>query len=282
MITRIEPTNHKRPQAPTEHDELCFRAATNMPETLAAWRLVYNVYRSNGLIVPNPFRLHTATEAVGTNTAVFHGKNGPWIESTLTAIEDSPEGLPLDLVYKAELDQLRAQGRHLVECGLFAHHTQITNSEETTRHDTTPPTSRSSTTRVKESLYQLMRLALYYGLNRCSTDWVIGVHPRHVRFYARAFGFIPIGSEKQYPSVNHKPVVLLHGDLDCSLRMPKTPHVLRYCWDNPVPPTVIEARYDFNHDGFAGSANPLHAYLQYKQAAWSPKLTQYKQHRKVC
>ena len=252
-----------------------FRTANSLTEVLAAWRLVYRVYKSTGLIEPNPFELHVPTEAIGPYTAVFHSMNGNEVESTFTAIEDGPDGLPLDSVYKEELDELRSQGRRPIECGLFAHRSQIADDESlggVPLYQLNPVATEHNIRRVKDSLYQFMRLGLYFGLNRCSTDWVFGVHPRHARFYTRAFGLIPIGPEKQYPTVNHKPVVMLHGDLDYSLRQPHKPDALRYCWDNPIPPTAIESRYDFNTNDLINSHSPLYAYLQYKQATWVPNL----------
>lgn len=258
---QLTPTPTPTPSQP-QIDKDQFQAARTLSEVVRAWRLVYEVYANTDLIDPNPYRIHTALEAANPQAAIFQGVINGQIESTLTAIEDDPQdGLPLDLVYKDELDQLRANGRRLVECGLFAHRCQVM--------DDTPDTSMraqiSKASRVKESLYQLMRLALYFGLNRCSTDWVIGVHPRHVRFYARAFGFHAIGPQRKYAAVNDRPVVLLHGDLDISLNLPKTPHVLKYCWANPVPPTLIEERFGFHPLEVANSHLPLNAYLQYKK-----------------
>ncbi len=218
----------------------------NIHQVIEAWSLVYKVYTHSGLIDANPYRLHTVNQAVTPFAAVFHGStaNGE-IESTATAIEDAPNtpyGLPLDQVYHDELNKLRNHGRRLIECGLFAHRGQLPGD------DPQAMGIEGSSRQIRDALYELMRMAFYFGLNRCCTDWILGVHPRHARFYIRAFGFKQIADETIYPAVNDRPVVLLHGDLDTSFKLTKTPYVLKYCFDNPVAPSVIENRFAFKNN----------------------------------
>ena len=74
---------------------------------------------------------------------------------------------------------------------------------------------------------------------------MIGVHPRHARFYSRAFGFEPAGPEKCYAAVNDHPVVLLRGEPDIQLAKPSIARGLQYFVENPVPVAAFEGRYEF-------------------------------------
>jgi hypothetical protein len=213
---------------------LTFRVAESLEQALSAWRMVYMAYRRAGLIGPNPHRVHTAPQACGEHAAVIAACIGPVTVSTLTALADNPQGLPLDRVYGMELESLRRDGRVLMEVGLFADR-------------------RKQLNRTAEALFQLMRYAFYYGLRTKVTDFVIGVHPRHARFYTRAFGFETMGSARTYPAVNNRPVVLLRGDLETKLKLNPLHPALDYFVRNPVATELFDRRFDFSPHRFAGS-----------------------------
>ena len=107
-------------KAPTIEDVLAHdgyaTVAKQLEDVIAAWRLVYRVYQINSFIAPNPFEIHTAPQAISPHTAVFTNFSGHTVESTYTAVIDGDTGLPLDRVYRDELDRLREQNRQLMEC----------------------------------------------------------------------------------------------------------------------------------------------------------------------
>ena len=213
---------------------LTYHVAQNLEEALIAWQLVYQAYRRKDLIESNLYRIHTASQAVGDHSVVIMGSHKPLVVSTLTALADGPKGLPLDRVYGQELDEMRNQGRVLIEVGLFA---------DRRRH----------LARTAESLFQLMRYAYYYGVDRGMTDFVIGVHPRHARFYARSFGFNYVGQEKVYPAVNHRPVVLLRGNIQANLKLDPLHPALAYFVENSVDTKLFEERFRFESELVSGS-----------------------------
>jgi hypothetical protein len=247
-----------------------FRVARELSEVLAAWQMVYDVYAGAGLINPNPFQVHTTPQTLSQCSAVFYSSHGQGIESTLTAVVDGALGLPMDSVYKAELDTLRRQGRRVTEYGMFAHCRQLAAAKpEGECGDCTEAQYPAS--RVQSSMIHLMRLAFYFALTRNSTDMVIGVHPRHARFYSRAFGFRQFGPVRTCPAVNHRPVVLLHGNLKQSLQLDPFPHALEYCLSHPVAVDAFEDRYRFDSRELEVAPVPLREYINDKYPNWADR-----------
>jgi hypothetical protein len=214
---------------------LNFYVARTLGEVLEAWGVVYQAYRRDGLIDENPYGIHTTPHAVNTTSAVVFGCIGPVPVGTISAYADGPDGLPLDTVYNAELQALRAQGRKLVEVGLFA--------------DRREHMSRSS-----EGLFELMRFGFNFGLYRQADDIVIGVHPRHAPFYMRFVGFEQIGQVRRYPTVKDRAVVLLRLDLHACIALDPRPKALAYFLENPVPAPMFDRRFRFDDPAMANSA----------------------------
>jgi hypothetical protein len=247
-----------------------FRVARELDEVLAAWRMVYEVYVGAGLIHPNSYGIHTTPQTLSSCSAVFHSSSAHGVESTLTAVVDGSLGLPMDSVYKAELDTLRRQGRRVTEYGMFAHCRQLASLRQDSECEGCSSTEYPAS-RVQASMIHLMRLAFYFALTRNSTDMIIGVHPRHARFYSRAFGFRQFGPVRTCPAVNHRPVVLLHGNLKQSLQLEPFPHALEYCLSNPVPVDAFEDRYRFDTREMDRSDVPLRDYLAEKYPYWGER-----------
>lgn len=241
-----------------------FRVARDLKEVIASWRVVYDVYVRSGFIHPNPYLIHTTPHVLSPSAAVFHSTLGDEVESTLTAIVDGPRGLPLDSVYKAELDTFRQRGRRLTEYGLFAHTRQLANPEMERKSEACRDTRRAGEARVFSSIVHLMRLAYYFAISRNSTDFVVGVHPKHARFYTRAFGFRPVGEVKTYATVNDRAVTLLHANLEESLGLDPLPHALEYCLRNPVTMAAFEERCVLDARTVAAAPIPIDAYLRDK------------------
>lgn len=213
---------------------LTFRTAATIDEVVEAWRLVYGSYRRKELIPPNRYRIHTTSPAADGHAGVITGNIGALTVTTMTAIPDGTRGLPLDRVYPAELARLRAEGRRMMEVGLFADR-------------------RRSMSRSSEALLQLMQFVWHWGRDTGITDFVIGVHPRHAKFYKRAFGFHIAGDERHYAAVNNRPVVLLRGQPELELSREQVPSGLVYFEQNPVDLTIFDRRYRFPIDEVSDS-----------------------------
>jgi hypothetical protein len=108
--------------------------------------------------------------------------------ATISIGFDSPDGLLVDDLYRAELDELRASGAHICEFTKLAVDGAI---------------------RSKRVLATLFHISYIYShkMNGFS-DLLIEVNPRHVRFYEQMLGFEQCGAERLNSRVN-APAVLL-------------------------------------------------------------------------
>ncbi|MBI1285801.1 MAG: hypothetical protein GC183_15965 [Thiobacillus sp.] len=124
-------------------------------------------------------------------TLVAHQEDS--ISGTVTLGLDSPTGMVVDELYKAEVDTLRAQGKKIAEL------TKLAVDENAAS---------------KSVLAALFHIAFIYAFHiHKYSDFVIEVNPRHALFYKRMLGFDLIGAEKMCPRVG-APAVLLHLELD--------------------------------------------------------------------
>lgn len=224
---------------------LNYSIARSLDEVIEAWQLVYDAYHRDDLIDANAFGLHTVPQAIGANTSVVLGCLGPLPVSTVTAYTDGPAGLPLDTVYHAELQATRAAGRRIMEVGLFADRREHLN-------------------RAAEGLFELMRFVYYFALYLPVDDVVIGVHPRHVPFYTRFFGFDQAGGMRNYPTVKDRPAVLLRFDMHSIPGRPALPKGLAYFVENPVSDAMFDRRFRFDEATIAGS--PVARFLATRSA----------------
>jgi hypothetical protein len=208
--------------------------ATSLEQVESAWRLVYERYSEMGLIDENPFGVHAAPAAVGQHACVIWGPEGPDVGYTMTLFRDNPMGLALDSVYGQYLDELRANGRRLLEVGMLADR-------------------RQSASRGVGALFSMMRWAVHYGLHADLTDIVIGVHPRHAQFYVRCYGFEQFAPPTSYPMVRNNPVVALRLRLHEGLAIDVLPRGLADARDNPVPASSFANRFEFEPSQLSGS-----------------------------
>lgn len=114
------------------------------------------------------------------------------VVGTVTIGIDSEVGLAGDMIFKDELDRLRAGGSKLCEFTKLAFDASV---------------------RSKTALANLFHLAVIYArdLHGC-TDIIIEINPRHRRFYEYMLGFKREGDLKMNPRVN-APAYLLRVEL---------------------------------------------------------------------
>jgi len=232
------PPNTVHPDQPPDADNtgLTYRPAGSLDDVVDAWRLVHETYVAHQLIPPHPSGLHTVPHALQSRSVVICGIIDNRVVSTLSAYMDQPQGpgLPLDSVFGDELDALRADGRSLMEMGLFADR-------------------RDQLGRSIDALLELMRYVCYFGVAMGGTDGVIGVHPRHAPFYTRLFAFEPVGQVRPCPRVADHPVLLLRHDWRRRALEPCPPRGLKHLREFPLAPDAYAQRIDLAPDNIRGT-----------------------------
>lgn len=167
-------------------DTFKIRLAHDSSRTAEARFLVEKQYGKKGYRSEGVAPRNACPESV--TLATYRGEE---MMGTITVGFDMGDGLLVDELYKAEVDQLRQQGRWVCEFTKLA----IDNK-------------RTS----KRVLAGLFHVAFFYAERIWGySDIVIEVNPSHVSFYERLLGFEVIGSEKLCPRV-HAPAVLLRVD----------------------------------------------------------------------
>jgi N-acyl amino acid synthase FeeM len=167
-----------------------YKVASTISEVIDAWCVVYKQYLAASLISPNEMSVFTFPEYISNNTAVILGNKMGHTVCTVSAVLDSIKGLPLDNYYKGELNQLRSENKKLIEIGLLADARGLGNLS---------------------SITDLMAGIARFGVYSNHHDYVIGVHPRRIKFFQKVFGFEPVGDIKDYGKLKTAPVVLLHA-----------------------------------------------------------------------
>lgn len=154
-----------------------------------ASRLVQSLYGARGLRTAGsptlPARTAQTTLAACTGDEVF---------GTLTlGLDTPPAGLLADVLYREEIDRLRAGGGRVCEV------TRLAVDARTGAPDVLP------------AIFNIAFI-LARHVHRM-TDVVVEVHPRHADFYRRLMGYRVAGPERVCPRVG-APAVLMHLCLD--------------------------------------------------------------------
>ncbi len=139
-----------------------------------------------GYILPHANGMRIRPFEESESTATFIAKKDGHVVAVLSLVTDSREhGLPSDLSFKAELDEMRSQG-------LFI--------SELTNQVVDEPYRRSAITT------ELMRCAIAHGLQAKHDRGVAAISASHVDFY-EIMGFSVFGAERSYSNLVYDPVV---------------------------------------------------------------------------
>ncbi len=172
-----------------------FKVAETLSEVEGASRLVHDVYVREGYMDPQPGGLRMTAFNFLPGNQTFIGCENHNILLTVTLFSDSQNRLPMDSLYRAELDSLRSEGRVLVEVGALA----VKPNAQFTFHS---------------SVMMLFKFALLHvWRNMLVDDLVIVVNPKHRSFYEKVLSFRQIGPERVYEYVKGNPGIALRLDL---------------------------------------------------------------------
>ena len=172
----------------------------------AAFRLVHDQYTWRGYMASTSSGRRLSLHHVLPSTKVFVARQHDRVIGTLTLVQDSLFGLPLDELYREEVAGLRADQRRLSEV------TALATAAESRRAGVTV-------------LLHLMRAMVTYAMHVGGThDLCITVNPRHVEFYRKCLRFAAIGPERSYDKVNGAPAVLLRLNLEIACAVEASVH----------------------------------------------------------
>lgn len=178
--------------------------ASTRQEWEDAFQLVTDNYQARGFEPAGSSLRFTSYHAL-PDTVVLVAKEADRVVATFTLIPDQKLlGLPLEGVYREEIQQLRRRGLRLFETGNLA--------------------ERGLSTREFMHVFlALMQLGWQRMTRNGIATTVIAVHPRHNSFYTKLHGFVPLGSQRAYDKVHGAPAQLLYVDPDLMRsRVPQT------------------------------------------------------------
>lgn len=175
-------------------DRPAIKFAENQDELQQAYSLLHDVYLKMGyLSQPKLHGMLFSIHSLLPETAVFVAKSYLSVISTLTEIFDTEAfGLPMDAIYRKELDALRNKGRRIVELSALVSPKKL---------------------RWRNLFMYLAQIMYWYSTYRGVNDLCIAVNPKHVRFYRNIFLFEDLGPERHFPKVM-APAVALRINMD--------------------------------------------------------------------
>jgi hypothetical protein len=160
----------------------------------AAFRLVHDRYVWRDYMAPDPSGRRINLRHALPSTRVFVARAADQVVGTVSVFQDSALGLPIDDLYRPELDLLRNEGRQLVEAS----------------HLATAPEGRLIGIALVMRLFRVMLLYLaeFTGVD----DLCLAVSPRHAAFYESFIECEVIGDVRFYETVG-VPAVAMRLDL---------------------------------------------------------------------
>jgi hypothetical protein len=203
-----------------EHgSEVVFKIASHLDELWGAFRLIQKAYEQRGLAVPNESGMRVTDYHSLPSTEVVIGVENEEVICTASIVHDASMGLPMEVVYKPEVNERRQNGISVAEVSCLADKPSETKSSFT-------PLSR------------LMSLIAQSSKRRGVDELLIAVHPRHAGFYERYLGFARIGPERCYPSVRNLPALAL--SLDLNNLSDQHPRAYQRLFGEPFPVFTLE------------------------------------------
>jgi len=173
-----------------------FRPAQTKEEFLACSRLVHNQYVRKQYMIPHESNLrldmHQITQKSATFIALYQKR---YILGAVTLVQDSPLGVPMDKIYKDDLNKLRDKK------SLFGEVTMLAMNDELLE--------QLGLNQIDQSiiLLHLFRKMLTHGRLYMHLDSLVACfHPRHELFY-KALQFKPLAGLRSYEKVKGSPAL---------------------------------------------------------------------------
>lgn len=178
-----------------------FRTVRTVGELRASAHLVYDEYLKRNYLKPHASAMKLSMYHTLPSTATFiahHRQHG--IVGTISLVQDSPLGLPMDEAYKNELDELRRQGQRLAEASMLALDSRLFGRQVFTLFHS------------KKLLLTLRLFKVMFDYLRSTTsvdELVACFNPKHQILY-EFLQLKPLGGLKTYSGANGNPSVARH------------------------------------------------------------------------
>jgi hypothetical protein len=174
---------------------LDFGLAKTTDDFEGAFRLLHDQYVRVGYMQPHPTRRRVGLFNALPSTKVFVARDGARVVGTVTVVQDSPLGLPMDQVFREEVAAFRAPRRRLGEASTL----------------TVDARCRDAGVAILMRLYRM--LSVYVTSIARLHDLCMVVRAHHMRFYRTFFPFREIGPIRPYPRLDGAPIVGFHADV---------------------------------------------------------------------
>lgn len=179
------------------------RLVRSLNEIREAFRLIYKEYLSLGYCKANKTRIHYSAYVLLPDSRTFILKKNKHFLGTVSLIEDSSWGLPMEISFPHLFKRLRREGRKLAEVSLLTLNRQAFKESRFTLTDSHKITGS----------FWLFKSLLDYARHRSGvTDLLITVHPKHEKLY-RNFAFSPLGKPSRYNGAQGNPGLPMHLDV---------------------------------------------------------------------
>ena len=172
------------------HHEPHYSAADSEAIRQEGFRLIYESYLRVGLCHENPWKMRVTPYHLLDTTTMYVSSVNRQVVSTLSLIEDSANGLPMESVYPNAIRERRVQGIRIAEISCLADR-------------------REKVLRFLDGFVQLTRLVAQYARHQGVDQLLIVCHPKHAEFYRRFMAFEKIGGLTECPHVCNRPAVAL-------------------------------------------------------------------------
>lgn len=166
----------------SELSGVTFKVAETLEEHELSFRLVHDMYVARGISKKDPSGIRFSAFHVLPTTTTFIAKRDDRVIGTVSLIEDSPIGLPMEKTHPEEILSLRLDSRRFAEVGALA-------VEKGHR-------GRGVSLMLYNILFRWARQ------HRFIESLVIAVHPGIAKFYEDVLLFQRIGPTRYYESLN--------------------------------------------------------------------------------
>lgn len=176
-------------------------------------------------ISESSFDSHILANHAKTFTALINNT----LFATISVVPDSPSGLPMDDLYKEDLQFLRDNNKKIAEVTQFAVDHELLAQADV---EYTPNKRFTST-------LPLLSLVFHYALHFELDYLCIAISPKHDPFY-KSLGFQDVGVPKYYPVVNTLSVARVLDLKALSSAGDEMPTILNKIMNEPVDYSIFK------------------------------------------